>query len=213
MQKLNLRDERRARFARRYESHVEGLNRLVDRMREARNEQAIPYFDPDGGGQAGRCLFLLEAPGPKAVETQFVALDNPDPTAANMTRLLAEASICPSDAVTWNVVPWFIAASGSSRIRHATWGDLAEAKPWLDEVVRRLSKLEMVVTVGAWASRGWTIYAQDRTNPIQQIVCGHPSNSHLNRDAPRNRDRILAVLREVGRRLAEGRGTSCGSQA
>lgn len=28
---------------------------------------AIPYFDPFDGGTTAKCLFLLEAPGPKAL--------------------------------------------------------------------------------------------------------------------------------------------------
>ena len=45
---------------------------------------SIPYFDPHDGGTNAECLLLLEAPGKKAVESQFISRNNPDETAKNL---------------------------------------------------------------------------------------------------------------------------------
>lgn len=71
------------------EPHVAPLNALVRRIRL--QHAGVPFFDPEAGGVNARILFLLEAPGPKAVD--FVSLDNNDQTAENMLRLLVESGI------------------------------------------------------------------------------------------------------------------------
>ncbi len=39
--------------------------------------QEIPFFDPLDGDVNARCLFVAEAPGPRAVLSGFVSRDNP----------------------------------------------------------------------------------------------------------------------------------------
>lgn len=54
------------------------LTAFVRQIRQDRlSEDYIPDFDPDDGGVNAEVLFVLEAPGPKAVTTGFVSRDNP----------------------------------------------------------------------------------------------------------------------------------------
>jgi hypothetical protein len=76
--------ERRSRLARLRESHVAPLTDFVERVRQERGcGDHFPYFDPFDGGVNARCLFVLEAPGPKAVESGFILRNNPDESARN----------------------------------------------------------------------------------------------------------------------------------
>ena len=77
-------------------------------------DHKIPQFDPLDGGIDAECLFLLEAPGPKAVNSGFVSRNNPDETAKNFFELNVGAGLERSKTITWNVVPWYV-GSGTSR--------------------------------------------------------------------------------------------------
>jgi hypothetical protein len=56
-------------------------------------DHAIPYFDPLDGGVGASVLFLLEAPGPRAVASGFISRDNPDETAKNFHEFNAAAGL------------------------------------------------------------------------------------------------------------------------
>lgn len=64
------------------DEHIASLTAFVDRMKKPKRGK-VPYFDPLDGGQYAEILFLLEAPGPRAVESGFISRNNPDPTAKN----------------------------------------------------------------------------------------------------------------------------------
>ena len=85
------------------------LSVFVDRIRtEQRLGREVPDFDPDNGNETAKYLFVLEAPGPKAVETGFVSFENPDQTARNFRDQLEKAQINRSEIVVWNIVPWYV---------------------------------------------------------------------------------------------------------
>ena len=48
------------------EPHVKKLNNYVKQLRK-NGLYKIPYFDPNDGGTDAKVLFLLEAPGRKAI--------------------------------------------------------------------------------------------------------------------------------------------------
>lgn len=74
--------------------HVAPLTDFVRTLRTQMGaEYGIPYFDPLDGGTRADCLFLLEAPGAKAVASQFISRDNPDETAKDVFLLSREAGI------------------------------------------------------------------------------------------------------------------------
>src|SRR5207244_3223510 len=70
---------RAARHAELHERHIAPLTAFVDALRvEMGSHYQIPYFDPHDGGIAAEVLYLLEAPGAKAVFSGFISRDNPD---------------------------------------------------------------------------------------------------------------------------------------
>lgn len=135
--------ERAARTALLSQPHVEDLARLVDRMRKEKGpNHKIPDFDPLDGGINAQVLFLLEAPGRKAVSSGFVSRNNPDETAKNFFLLNKQAGIDRHRAITWNAVPWYIGSG--TKIRPAKRSDVLEANRWLKEVLANLRQLRIV---------------------------------------------------------------------
>jgi hypothetical protein len=105
------------------EWHIAALTGLVNKAREeSGKEKAKPFFDPLDGGVVARCLFLLEAPGPRAVASGFVSRNNPDESARNFFGLNREAGISRELTITWNIVPWHIGSG--KKIRPAGRSDL-----------------------------------------------------------------------------------------
>ncbi|MSQ51674.1 MAG: hypothetical protein EXR28_07280 [Betaproteobacteria bacterium] len=85
------------------------FTKLVNRIRKEMNlDNKVPGFDPKNGNERAKYLFLLEAPGPRAVETGQISFDNPDPTARNLRCQLKAAGIAREEIALWNTVPWFI---------------------------------------------------------------------------------------------------------
>jgi len=81
-------EQRRARTALLSEPHIQPLTEFVERMRFTKGpDYGIPYFDPLDGGVDAKALFLLEAPGPKAIRSGFISRNNPDETAKNFYLL------------------------------------------------------------------------------------------------------------------------------
>lgn len=82
------------------------FEQLVEEIRSERGlEREAPGFDLANGNERAKFLFLLEAAGPKAVETGIISFDNPDLTARNLRDQLAAAGIVWSEIALWNVIP------------------------------------------------------------------------------------------------------------
>jgi len=189
-----LRDQtvRKARLAAIRETHVAPLTSFVESMRHERGLKGeIPYFDPADGGVNARCLFLLEAPGAKAVESGFISRNNPDETAKNFFLLNQEVSLARELTVSWNVVPWYI-GQGSS-IRPASAADIQEAHPYLEEMLRLLLQLQIVVLIGRKAQRA-AEYIQNAVPQAIVLEMLHPSPRVVNVH-PCNRAIMLSTLR------------------
>jgi hypothetical protein len=94
-----LRDasERVRRLAMSTAPHIAPLCTYLETLRVERPGHDFPAFDPVDGGVQARVLFLLEAPGPQAVNSTFISRNNPDPTARNMCELQDAAGIKRSD--------------------------------------------------------------------------------------------------------------------
>ncbi|HEY5706171.1 MAG TPA: uracil-DNA glycosylase [Terrimicrobiaceae bacterium] len=174
---------------------------LRDFVQSLRNEigpgASVPDFDPWDGGTAAEILFLLEAPGAKAVFSGFISRNNPDETAKNFFELNAQAGIPRERTITWNIVPWYIGSG--SRIRPANNRDVTLGASSLLRLLDLLPALRIVVLIGRKAE-----YAKDiisRSRPEMRILKSpHPSPLFVN-NAPGNRGRILDVLREALRLL------------
>ncbi len=123
------------------------LTRLVEEIRaEEGLHGEVPYFDPHDAGARARVLFLLEAPGPKAVESGFISRNNPDPTARNFLLLLKEAMIPRDETLLWNIIPWYIGTG--ERIRPARHSDIRAGEKYLQRLLALLPELKAIVLVG-----------------------------------------------------------------
>src|SRR5258708_2895615 len=181
-------------------AHMRDLTSLVEVIRsETGLGTEVPNFDPADGGVEARCLFLLEAPGRKAVRSGFVSRDNPDETAKTFFKLSQEAGIPRKDTVVWNIVPWYIGSG--TKIRPARRRDMADARAYLARLLADLPRLEVVVLVGKKSHM--EKYRIPGLNPSVKILAmPHPSPLFVNR-LPGNRARILDVLQEIARLLAQ----------
>jgi hypothetical protein len=101
-------------WARRYESDVAPINRLVDELGTHTDAGAPPYVAPMYRGVDAPAVAILRDPGPKAGGARgsgFLSVENDDQTAERQCAFLAEAGIDPADVVPWNVYPWYINAT------------------------------------------------------------------------------------------------------
>ncbi|MDE2128633.1 MAG: uracil-DNA glycosylase [Betaproteobacteria bacterium] len=167
------------------------FEQLVSKIRTDRGlEREVPRFDPDNGNERAKFLFLLETPGPRAVETGFISFDNPDPTARNFREQLATAGIERPEIALWNVVPWYLGEG--SRVRPAKDDDLKDALPYLPPVVEAMHGLSCIVLVGCAARRAHFLLS--RTTTARILACHHPSARamHVN---PRARQENIEIFR------------------
>ena len=174
------------------------LGPFVDELRRDWPDRGIPGFDPKDGGSAAKVLFLLEAPGPRALDSNFVSRDNNDQTAANFKALQAEAKIERAETALWNVVPWYIGNADRTKIRPARVSDLREADAQLVKLLHLLRPaLRAVVLVGRKARHKSVRALIEREAPrVGVFECYHPSPLVLN-GRPQNRHAILEVLLDV----------------
>jgi uracil-DNA glycosylase/bifunctional DNA-binding transcriptional regulator/antitoxin component of YhaV-PrlF toxin-antitoxin module len=193
--KLLANDHARAeRLSQLQDDHVKPLSDFVDFLRNEVGEGAsIPDFDPWDGGVNAEILFLLEAPGAKAVRSGFISRNNPDESAKNFFELTAEAGIPRKRSVIWNIVPWYI--GDDSRIRPANSSDIASGSSSLSRLLDLLPHLRIVVLVGRKAERAERIIWQSKPK-VRIFKAPHPSPLFVN-NAPGNRERLLEALRKV----------------
>ncbi len=156
--------------------------------------QQIPFFDPQDGGTNANLLFLLEAPGPKAVASGFVSRDNPDPTARNMTQLLTESGVPRRETVSWNIVPWYV--GGDGHIRPVNQKDINAGIASLKFLRPLLPNIRVVVLVGRKAQKARLAIEEIFQTPV--LACPHPSQRVLN-VWPKKREEIKSVFREAVR--------------
>ncbi|WP_063812489.1 uracil-DNA glycosylase [Burkholderia cepacia] len=186
-----------------HEPHVAPLTAYVEELRlEAGPGAEIPDFDPWDAGIDAEILFLLEAPGARAVASTFVSRNNPDETAKNMFLLHQEACIPRTRTLLWNVVPWYI--GDGARIRAATPHDLEQGLRPLPRLIQMLPKLRAVVFMGKSAQQAQPQVAALRPD-LRLFACAHPSPKVIN-TRPGNRGAILTVLREVAAFLEQAPG-------
>ena len=186
-----------ARVARQTElrdPHIAPLTAFVDTLRaEMGSDYQIPYFDPWDGGTAAEVLYLLEAPGAKAVVSGFISRNNPDETAKNFFQLNQQSGIPRKRTITWNIVPWYIGSS--SRIRAANSNDIEIGIRPLNSLLDLLPRLRAIVLIGQKAQRGSIHIAKLRPD-VRFFESPHPSPLFVN-NSPFNREKILVALREV----------------
>ncbi|MBI4381248.1 MAG: uracil-DNA glycosylase [candidate division NC10 bacterium] len=177
--------------------HIAPLTEFVHSIRVERGlPDAIPYFDPLDGGLEAKALFLLEAPGSKAVRSGFVSRNNPDPTARNMCLLLRQAAIPREDTILWNVIPWYL--GNQVRIRPAGSTDIVEGAEYLGKLLQLLPRLAVVVLVGKAAQRARP-FVEERS--AARILETHHPSARVFNIWPDKRKQVLAVLQDVAVRI------------
>jgi uracil-DNA glycosylase len=147
--------------------HIQPLADYFASVAERQGEgYQMPYFDPCDGGIHARVLFLLEAPGPKAVGSGFVSRNNPDPTARNLWHLLQDVEIPRYETLIWNIVPWYVGEKG--HIRPVNTDDIQQARPYLRELLGLLPRLQLIVLVGKKAQSAALYLDAITTIPLRQ---------------------------------------------
>ena len=173
--------------------HMLPLVNYLDLIKkELGNKYDTPMFDPCDGGINAKALFLLEAPGPKAVKSGFISRNNPDPSAKNMNKLLFESEFKREEMVLWNIVPWYVGTG--QRIRPVKISDIEQALPFLKRLLALLKGLRVIVLVGKKAQRAGSRIS--KITEIQTVYSYHPSNQSLNRNPNRYSD-ILKKFQEA----------------
>lgn len=186
------------------DAHVEPLNVLVEGWR--REGRDVPWADPDLGGIHSRILFLLESPGPASSAghgSGFISPDNGDQSAARFWRLSRDAGLDPRTYMNWNVVPWYVSATGKAA--NAADVDGEAALPYLHQFVALLTELQVVVAMGGFAERWWLRYLRRPESPVLPLVCvPHPSAS-ARRSRPRFESEITIAMAKA-RQAADADG-------
>ncbi len=189
---LNSPDERARRAAMSNQPHIAPLANYLVGIKAAHSDKELPGFDPCDGGIGAKALFLLEAPGPKAVGSAFISRNNPDPTARNLCELLLGDGIARADTLIWNIVPWYV--GDGTRIRAVNADDIAEAMPHLKDLIGLLPDLKVIVLVGKKAQSAKEQIAQLTSVPT--IETWHPSARVFNM-WPDKREEMKHQLKEV----------------
>lgn len=145
-----------SRLAKIFEPHISPLTAFVETIRkETGLTKEIPYFDPLDGGINAKCLFLFEAPGPRAVDSGFISRNNPDESAKNFFELNQQADLPREITISWNIVPWYIGSG--TKIRPANKHDIDEGKKYLFGFLSLLPDLKFIVLSGRKAQKAATL--------------------------------------------------------
>lgn len=176
------------------QKHILQLTNFVDAIRKEQGlTKEVPYFDPlDGGVNAG-CLFVLESPGRKAVESGFISRNNPDETAKNFSIFNKSANLPRTKTVIWNIIPWYIGTG--KKIRAAKIADIKAGLQYLNRIIKLLPDLKIVVLMGKSAQH---IKSELQRNgkKFTLLACPHPSPMFVNR-ARKNGEEIVNQLKQV----------------
>lgn len=186
--------------------------RAVNRARggDDAGESLVPWFDPSGGGSMARILFLLEAPGSNSSRTRgsgFISIDNGDGTAANLFDLVADAGLPRASFAMANIVPWYL--PDGTRTRATKKQDVLEAREYIDSMLEAFEHLELVITMGDHAARGWQVLrsASERARTLGWKTAPHPGAQNLiTRPYYREdlRKVLIAAAKAVGANMTDG---------
>lgn len=173
------------------------FHELVTQIRQDMGlDREVPGFDPKNGNENAWLLLLLEAPGPKAVQSGYISLDNPDPTARNLREQLAAAGIGRADIALWNIVPWYIGNADQTGIRAASGSDVQAGIRYLPPLLASMPNLRCIALVGS-ASRQAHVFLS-RTTTARIVGCHHPSARVLNLH-PEAAQENIEIFRLAGR--------------
>ena len=173
------------------------LENFVDRLRASTGlSKEVPAFDPLGGDVNAKYLLVLEAPGPKAVQSGYVSLRNEDPTARNLREQLAEAKIAINDVLLWNTVPWYLGNAEVTKIKRATQDEIEAGVVWLKELIAELRHLDSIVLVGSVARKAHVLLSISVRQRL--LSCHHTSAQSMNQSSSRYQENVAVFKNMVG---------------
>ena len=158
---------------------------ILDRYRHSVTRamrQRLPDFAPEARHTAP-ILAILETPGPGAKRSGHCGLDNSDPTAKRIARLVEESGIQRRDIVFWNLY----AAYEAGHTRRTKWAK------HLSDLINLMPNLQVVIAFGDHAWRG--LRDVELPQKIWLIGAPHPSNQSCNRNREATRLISRAWLR------------------
>jgi len=141
---------------RRYDDHVEPLNKLVDDLISTRNRW-MPHISPHHGGVNAEVLLLLAAPGIGADDQDgangsgFLCVENDDATSELLATCLDRAELDASRTVSWNAFPWVVPG-----YKTPTEVQVRSATEPLYRFIELLPDLHAVVLLGRMADVSWS---------------------------------------------------------
>ena len=187
---------------------MDNLRKFVNKIRKENGlTKEVPDFDPLNGNANARILFVLEAPGAKAVKTGYISFDNPDQSARNFRDQLHKAEIDRGEIAIWNIVPWYL--GDGNRIKAACVSDVLKGLNYLYELIKILKKLEYIVLVGGAARRAHT-FLSHKVN-IRILGCHHPSPKVVNNNPSMAEENILVfkMMKKAQHLRSQGRRGAC----
>lgn len=91
------------------EPHMQALVTYREEL-GSKTGKVIPSFDPEDGGARAELLLLLSHvdgdPGSTKAGSSFISVENEDPTAGNLRRVVTDLGLNRENLLIWNVVPW-----------------------------------------------------------------------------------------------------------
>ena len=144
--------------------HMAPLAAYAASLRSAQGV-VVPDFDPMDGGIEAQILFLMEKPGPTALQpASFVSRDNDSTTAEATHRFMLDAGLPRADTVIWNAIPWW---NGTIRV---TAMERTAGLQELHSLLALLPRLHTAVLVGRTAAA-----ARPALNGLRLLESAHPS--------------------------------------
>jgi uracil-DNA glycosylase family 4 len=173
---------------------MRSLNVFIEKLRLEHPNRKFPNFDPNDGGSNAQIIFVLEAPGPKVLDTYLISRNNPDQTAHNMRYLLQTANIKREDTLLWNVVPWIICENG----RNVTpvKQEINEGANYLIQLIKILPNVKAIVLVGKKAQMAEKHLCDIGLQQLKIFKTLHPSPKWINRH-PNNKLKLLSNFHEI----------------
>lgn len=187
-------DFRADQWARRYDPHVEGINRFVDSLiaeGESTGKGWMPYVAPWHGGAEARVLSILRDPGPKTHKeggSGMLCIENDDPTAAKQCELFA-GKLSAHDLTPWNAYPWYINKPPTAR-------QVTQGASVLGRLLTLMPDVRVVLLQGGHAQQVWKKFAHVAPSTIAQrrlvaVHTFHPGNQALQTSDPAERQRRI----------------------
>ena len=181
------------------------IDQIVTALRTEHGKERVPGFDPSNGNERARVLFLSESPGPRAVTSGYISMDNEDPSARNFrAQFEAEAGISRADIAIWNVVPWYVGTTDFSKLGKITAKDLRAGALWLPPVLAGMPDLQVVCFVGNSAQKAARlVQAELLKRGVARIDMWHTSAQAMAGAAGRQRWAVnVAELRLIAKHIA-----------